>query len=78
MSMLDQEMRTYAQNGLRSADGWAESGRQIVEGATPRTTATFGAKSIPMYAKEQTKAGKRPKAPKPAAPPAAVEAPSAT
>ena len=57
MNHVDPELRTYANNGLRSADDWATMGRQIKDGANPRTDMMHRGRAVSLFSRDQTRMG---------------------
>jgi hypothetical protein len=69
MNHVDPELRTYAENGLRSPEDWATMGRQVKDGASPRTDMVHRGRAVSLFSRDQTRMS--PKAdPAPAALPA--------
>lgn len=77
MKHFDSSLRAYAASGLRTTEDWASIGRQVIAGAEPRTTATVGSATIPLYVREQTERRPRVRRPRPEPVAAPVVAPAA-
>jgi hypothetical protein len=68
MNHVDPELKTYAENGLRSAEDWATIGRQVKDGIKPRTQTMHRSKEVPLYGRDQTLILTKPAEVAPAAP----------
>jgi hypothetical protein len=55
MNHVDPELKTYAENGLRSAEDWAAMGRQLKDGVNARTQITYRSKALLLYGRDQTR-----------------------
>jgi hypothetical protein len=55
MNHSDPELKTYAENGLRSAEDWAAMGRQLKDGTKPRTEMMHRNKALLLYGRDQTR-----------------------
>jgi hypothetical protein len=55
MNHSDPQLKTYAENGLRSAEDWAAMGRQLKDGITPRTQIMHRSKPVLLYGRDQTR-----------------------
>jgi hypothetical protein len=60
MNHVDPELKTYAENGLRSAEDWATIGRQLKEGVKPRTQIMHRRQAVELYGRDQTLLRTRP------------------
>jgi hypothetical protein len=60
MNHVDPELKTYAENGLRSAEDWATIGRQLKEGVKPRTQIMHRRQTVELYGRDQTLLRTRP------------------
>jgi hypothetical protein len=54
MNHVDPELKTYAENGLRSAEDWATIGRQLKEGVKARTQITHRRQNVELFGRDQT------------------------
>jgi hypothetical protein len=54
MSYLDPALRLYSANGIRSAEDWKSRGRDVAEGAEPRTRVQVSGKEISLFTVDQT------------------------
>jgi hypothetical protein len=55
MNQYDQVLKTYADNGLRTIQDWANSGRDIVTDAKPRTDTLHRGKMVGLFSRDQTR-----------------------
>jgi hypothetical protein len=55
MNHSDPDLKTYAENGLRSAEDWTAMGRQLKDGAEPRTEMMHRSKPVLLYGRDQTR-----------------------
>jgi hypothetical protein len=54
MRQMDKELKTYADNGLRSAGGWLTMGREVPSGTKPRSSATSQGVIVELFTRDQT------------------------
>ena len=47
-------LKTYSDNGMRSAGDWLERGRNIIEGSEARTRVLAGSNEVALYTRDQT------------------------
>lgn len=71
MNHSDPELKTYAENGLRSAEDWAAMGRQLKDGISPRTQILHRNKPVLLYGRDQTRMHTKPAETTPAIAPVA-------
>ncbi len=55
MTHYDQTLKTYADNGFRSADEWLTLGREVTPGAEPRAEAMHHRQAVALYTRAQTR-----------------------
>jgi hypothetical protein len=68
MNHVDPDLKTYAENGLRSAEDWATMGRQIKEGVKARTEILHRRQTVGLFGRDQTVTRSKPAETAPAAP----------
>ena len=61
MKYYDQALKTYADNGLRTAQDWASLGRDVKAGCKPRADTMHRGVLLPLYDRDQTQALRREK-----------------
>jgi len=54
MNHYDNELNTYADSGLRTAEDWASHGRGIEAGAKPRVDALQRGVKVALFSRNQT------------------------
>jgi len=54
MSQFHKELKMYAENGLRSADDWMSSGRQVNSGQKPKANITCRGQAYELFTRDQT------------------------
>jgi hypothetical protein len=54
MNQYDGELKTYADNGLRTAEDWTTLGRDVESGAKPRLDVLHRGALLPLYTRGQT------------------------
>jgi hypothetical protein len=59
MSEFGKELRTYAEQGLRTAEDWLSRGREIAIGSKPRSEATRRGELVPVFSRDQTQPRQR-------------------
>jgi len=59
MNTVAKELKTYADNGLRTATDWLALGRQVTDGIAPRSNMTWRGDAVDLFSRDQTH--KRPK-----------------
>jgi hypothetical protein len=47
-------LKTYSDNGIRSAEDWLGRGRNIIEGSDPRARVMAGSHEVPLFTRDQT------------------------
>jgi len=55
MSQFAKELKSYAEQGLRTEKDWLSVGRQVENGSKPRTTAAFRAEVVELFTRDQTR-----------------------
>jgi hypothetical protein len=55
MKHYDEILKTYAENGLRSAADWLSLGREVENRAQPRAQATHQRAPVALYTRDQTR-----------------------
>ena len=54
MSYQDPALKLYSDNGIRSAEDWKSRGRDVTEGAEPRTRVQASGKEVSLFTVDQT------------------------
>ena len=55
MAHVDKVLKTYADNGLRSAEDWGTMGRQVDPAAEPCAHAESRGSTVALYTRDQTR-----------------------
>jgi len=54
MGQFAKDLKTYSDNGLRTADDWKSLGRQVSEGMVARSSASWRGQSFDLFTRDQT------------------------
>ena len=54
MNHYDQELKMYAESGLRTVEDWAMRGRAVQSGTEPRVGTVHRGKPVSLYGRNQT------------------------
>ena len=54
MSQFNSELKSYAKNGLRTAEEWVSLGREVTTDAKSRIDVTYRGATLGLFAREQT------------------------
>jgi hypothetical protein len=55
MSQFEHTLKMYAENGLRTMDGWISVGREVNEGLPPRAETMLRGSSVNLFSRDQTR-----------------------
>jgi hypothetical protein len=59
MSQFSKELKTYAEQGLRTAEEWLSRGREVETSNKPRFDTINGGTNIALFSRDQTRPRKR-------------------